>query len=77
MGYQKNSDDNGRIGGTFDDFTSEHVVGKFEYKKRDRSYNDKMSEDSREFENELFKEDNDTSDIVKEVTNEDEVVENG
>lgn len=31
MGYQKNSDDNGRVGGTFNDFTTEHVIGKFRY----------------------------------------------
>lgn len=31
MSYQKNSDDNGRIGGTFNDFTTEHIVSKFNY----------------------------------------------
>lgn len=35
MGYEKNKDDNGRIEGTFEDFTTEHVVGKFDYGKKD------------------------------------------
>lgn len=74
MGYMKNSDDNGRIGGTFDDFTTEHVVEKFEYGRRDRSENDKASEENREFEEQFYEvTDNDNDEIIREVTSEEEV----
>ena len=70
MGYMKNSDDDGRVGGTFEDFNAGHIVGKFEYGKRDRSENDKDSEVYREFEEEsLDMSGNDTGEIVEDVTN--------
>lgn len=35
MGYEKNKDDNGRVEGTMDALSAEHVVGKFDYGKKD------------------------------------------
>lgn len=79
MGYAKNSDDNGRVNGTFEDFTVDHVVGKFEYDKKDRSGNDKVSEETRNWDEEFGDVigDNDTDEVVREVTSDSEEIENG
>lgn len=69
MGYQKISNDNGRVGGTFEDFTTEHVTGKFEYDKRDRSLNDKVGEEERVGDEAIKEIDtNDSDEIVREVS---------
>lgn len=71
MGYQKNGDDNGRVEGTMDELTTEHVVGKAEYFKRDQSANDKTYELERQWEEEWkeeFDPQNDTKEIITEVT---------
>lgn len=73
MGY-KIGNDNGRVEGSFETLTVEDVVGKFEYGKRDRSFNDKTSEEIREWDNSFVEsEKNDTNEIVKEVTSDSEV----
>lgn len=71
MGYQKNGDDNGRVEGTMDSLTVEHIVGKTEYFKKDQSANDKDIERNREWIEDYEKEfelQNDTEKIISEVT---------
>lgn len=71
MGYQKNGDDNGRVEGTMDELTSEHIVDKTEYFKRDQSANEKDVENVKEWEEKFHEEvdpQNDTKEIITEVT---------
>lgn len=48
MGYQKNGDDNGRIEGTFETLTAEHIVGSsmIQKDKEDEEWSDEIEQET-------------------------------